>query len=86
MNDSTLRDTLALKRTLLANERTFLAYVRTALSLIAGSAVLFQFFSDIPLYLLIAWLLILSGGLVLLVGLFRFIRVARQLKAEPTID
>lgn len=86
MNDSTLRDNLALKRTLLANERTFLAYVRTALSLIAGSAVLFQFFSDIPLYLLTAWLLILSGGLMLIVGLLRFIWVGRQLKTAATTD
>ena len=86
MNDSTLRDKLALKRTLLANERTFLAYVRTALSLIAGSAVLFQFFSDAPLHLVTAWLLILSGGCMLIVGLFRFIRVGRQLKADPTTD
>jgi uncharacterized membrane protein YidH (DUF202 family) len=44
VNDSTLRDNLALERTRLANERTFLAYVRTALSLLVGSAVLFQFF------------------------------------------
>jgi putative membrane protein len=86
VNDSTLRDNLALERTRLANERTFLAYVRTALSLIAGSAVLFQFFSDLPLYLLAAWLLILGGGLTFIVGLIRFIRVGKQLKASPTAD
>ena len=83
MNDSTLRDNLALERTRLANERTFLAYARTALSLVAGSAVLFQFFSDRPLYLVTAWLLILGGGLTLIVGAIRFVRVGRQLRAKP---
>lgn len=78
---SDLRDTLALERTRLANERTFLAYVRTALSLLAGGAVLMQFFSTRPLYLAVAWLLIASGGGVLLIGLFRFIRVRAHLKA-----
>ena len=78
---SDLRDTLALERTRLANERTFLAYVRTALSLLAGGAVLMQFFSTRPSYLAVAWLLIASGGGVLLIGLFRFFRVRANLKA-----
>jgi putative membrane protein len=86
MNDSTLRDNLALERTRLANERTFLAYVRTALSLMAGSAVLFQFFSDLPPYLFAAWALVVGGGLTLVVGLVRFLRVARQLKATPAVE
>ena len=78
---SDLRDTLALERTCLANERTFLAYVRTALSLLAGGAVLLQFFSTRPSYLAAAWLLITSGGVVLLIGLFRFLRVRAHLNA-----
>jgi len=78
---SDLRDTLALERTRLANERTFLAYVRTALSLLAGGAVLMQFFSTRPSYLAVAWLLIASGGVILLIGLFRFFRVRAHLKA-----
>jgi len=41
--DLTLRDWLALDRTVLANERTLLAYVRTALALLAGGVALFQF-------------------------------------------
>ena len=86
VNDTTLRDNLALERTRLANERTFLAYVRTALSLMAGSAVLFQFFSDRPPYLLAAWMLVVGGGLTLVVGLVRFLQVARQLKATPAVD
>ena len=78
---SDLRDTLALERTRLANERTFLAYVRTALSLLAGGAVLMQFFSTRPSYVAVAWLLIASGGIILLIGLFRFFRVRAHLNA-----
>ena len=80
MEDSTIRDTLALERTRLANERTFLAYIRTALALIAGSAVLLQFFSAQPPYLIAAWLLIVGGGCVLLVGLMRFLHVKKRLR------
>jgi putative membrane protein len=78
---SDLRDTLALERTRLANERTFLAYVRTALSLLAGGAVLLQFFSSRPTYLAVAWLLIASGGVALIIGLLRFLRVRAHLNA-----
>ena len=78
---SDMRDTLALERTRLANERTLPAYVRTALSLLAGGAVLMQFFSTRPSYLAVAWLLIACGGGVLLIGLFRFFRVRAHLKA-----
>ena len=86
MNESALRDKLALERTRLANERTFLAYVRTALSLIAGSAVLFQFFSDRPPYLFAAWLLVVGGGFTLVMGLIRFIHVGKHLKDKPATD
>lgn len=68
----TIRDKLALERTRLANERTFLAYVRTSLSLIAGAAVLFQFFSFTQSYLAVAWVLAILGVAVLLVGVYRF--------------
>lgn len=77
-----IRDKLALERTRLANERTFLAYIRTALSLIAGGAVLFQFFSSQPSYLAIAWLLLGLGGVVLVIGIVRFSRVRAQLNAD----
>jgi putative membrane protein len=79
---SDLRDTLALERTRLANERTFLAYVRTALSLLAGGAVLLQFFSTRPSYTALAWLLIASGGIVMIIGLLRFLRVRSHLNTS----
>ncbi len=75
----TLRDKLAQERTRLANERTFLAYVRTSLSLIAGAAVLFQFFSAVHSYLAVAWVLAVLGVVVLFVGTHRFRSVRRSL-------
>ena len=52
MENTTVRDDLALVRTRLANERTFLAYLRTALALFAGGAVLLQFFPAVHTSLL----------------------------------
>lgn len=74
-----IRDRLAVERTQLANERTFLAYIRTALSLIAGAAVLFQFFSTHESYLAVAWLLAGGGIVMLTVGVVRFFRVRAHL-------
>ncbi|HEY9035652.1 MAG TPA: DUF202 domain-containing protein [Pseudomonadales bacterium] len=73
------RDKLALERTRLANERTFLAYVRTGLSLLAASAVLFQFFSSLNAYIAVAWALVASGVVVLCIGLVRFNTVRKNL-------
>lgn len=78
----TVRDKLALERTRLANERTFLAYVRTSLSLIAGAAVLFQFFSSVHSYLAVAWILAFAGVAVLVVGIYRFRTVRKELRTE----
>ena len=78
----TIRDKLALERTELANERTFLAYVRTALSLVAGAAVLFQFFSTTRSYLAVAWILAIAGVAVLLTGIYRFRKVRAELRSE----
>ena len=71
-------------RFLLANERTFLAYMRTALSLLAGGAVLLQFFSEKIAVIVSGWALIVLGGMVLLFGLARFIRVRSDLKSTRT--
>ncbi len=81
-----VRDMLALERTRLANERTFLAYVRTALSMIAGSAVLFQFFAEIRAYYAAAWLLAVLGVVILVIGMLRFRVVRRELNASIAQD
>ena len=78
-NKAGTRDQLALERTRLANERTFLAYVRTGLSLLAASAVLFQFFSTMNSYIAVAWGLAAAGVIVLGIGLLRFSSVRTRL-------
>ena len=80
--DTEIRDTLALERTRLANERTFLAYIRTGLALLAASAVLFQFFSTLHSYVVVAWLLAIGGIMILVVGLVRFMIVRKRLDAQ----
>ena len=73
-----LRDQLAIDRTILANERTFLAYCRTSLALILTGAGCIKFFdtrlSDIGGIALIAF-----GIVVVLIGIWRTIRVARNI-------
>ena len=78
-DDLTLRDQLALDRTVLANERTLLAYVRTALALLAGGLALLQFVDTV-------WAITLGtvalplAVVVLGVGSVRFTRVRRRLR------
>lgn len=84
MAQQSMRDSLALERTRLANERTFLAYVRTALSLLAGAAVIFQFFSTNGAFLGLAWGLGVSGIMVLIVGIYRFRTVRAELQMLGT--
>lgn len=45
-DELTLRDYLAIDRTLLANERSFLSYVRTAATLLIASITLIKFFPE----------------------------------------
>ena len=80
MEETGVRDNLALERTLLANERTFLAYVRTSLSLLAGGAVMLQFFPENLPVVASAWFLVVAGGAALVVGLRRFLSVRVRLK------
>jgi len=77
--DTEFRDMLALERTRLANERTFLAYIRTGLALLAASAVLFQYFSTLRSYVVVAWFLAIGGITILGVGLVRFMIVRKRL-------
>jgi len=79
VSDTDLRDNLALERTRLANERTFLAYIRTSLSLIAAGVVILHFFQDQASSPIVAWLLVSSGGIALLIGIVRFFRVRARL-------
>ena len=82
-DDLTLRDQLALDRTVLANERTLLAYVRTALAVLAGGVALLHLIDE-------AWAVALgvaalpTSVLVLAYGSWRFVRVRRRLQVIGT--
>ncbi len=72
-----LRDHLALERTKLANERTLFAYIRTSLYLLTVSAGIFEI-DSISHLTNVAWVCVITGFLLLVVGLFRF----HQMKAH----
>ena len=76
----TLRDQLALDRTVLANERTLLAYLRTALALLAGGVALFQLVNE-PWARAAGWAALPLASLILAHGVFRFGRVRRRLRS-----
>lgn len=77
--DLTLRDRLAVDRTVLANERTLLAHVRTALGLLgAGGALLYV--GDSAVLVGVALVLLLLAPLALGAGASRFVAVRRRLR------
>lgn len=83
--DLTLRDGLAIDRTVLANERTLLAYVRTALALIILGVTLIDFF-DQTLYQVVGAISFVLGLGTLVLGGVRFLRVRRRLaKAQAAL-
>lgn len=77
-SETEVRDRLALDRTHLANERTLLAYVRTALALVGAGAGLIHFV-DTPGSMVTGWILIGTGAAGLLIGIWRFMVVRRDL-------
>lgn len=81
MNEGQLRDQLAVERTRLANERTLLAYVRTALALAAAGGAMLQFLPDHPSLMSIAWVFIVAGCATMVIGIYRFFAVRRELRA-----
>ncbi|MEZ6141600.1 MAG: DUF202 domain-containing protein [Zavarzinella sp.] len=82
MNETQLRDELAVERTKLANERTVLAYIRTALALAGGGAVLLQLYPSNNLILILAWTLIIFGMLVVVIGAYRFVAIRNRLRKQ----
>jgi putative membrane protein len=75
-----LTDQLAVERTRLANERTLLAYVRTGLALIAGGFGVSEFVAG-PAAPSAGVAIALGGGVILLIGIWRFIRARNDLRA-----
>jgi len=77
--DLTLRDELALDRTVLANERTLLGYVRTALGLLVVGLT-FLHFLEKAVYHLAGFAFMAAAIILLIAGTFRFRRMQRQLR------
>ncbi len=79
-DDMTLRDHLAIDRTVLANERTALAYGRTALALLIVGGTCFHFFESTLMRG--AGVLFVGGAIaVAAIGSVRFVRTRRYLAA-----
>ena len=78
---ASVRDHLALDRTLLANERTLLAYARTALALAGAGAVVIRFFEGLEA-LLGGWGLIVLGIGVAVLGVWRFLRMQAHINGR----
>ena len=79
-SDLTLRDELAIDRTLLANERTLLAYVRTALALIIVGLTFLHFIE--AGFLRVAGIVSIPLGLLAgLIGAARFARMKRAVES-----
>ncbi len=79
MGETDLRDSLAVERTHLANERTLLSYIRTALALLAGGAMVLRFLNNDPVLMPFAWVALVVGSLVLVIGSYRFFSVKRRI-------
>jgi putative membrane protein len=73
-----LRDELAVDRTILANERTLLSYIRTGLAFGVTGAGTIKFFATV-ISLLLGWCLVVSAFFVVVVGVWRFRRVAEHI-------
>ncbi|GAB3382188.1 DUF202 domain-containing protein [Spongiibacter taiwanensis] len=80
MDDTQLRDQLAVERTALANERTLLAYLRTALAFVAAGAAILHFYLDHPALVASAIALVIIGFTTAGIGSIRFARVQRRLR------
>jgi putative membrane protein len=77
--DLVLREYLAIERTKLANERTLLTYIRTGLYfLVAGSTL--GHLIDTPFWKTMDLPIVIAGAFITIVGLGRFIVVAREIK------
>ena len=81
-DETILRDQLALDRTRLANERTLLAYVRTAFMLVVAGATALKLFVETPSILVTAWLFIVAGAFVAVLGTWRFESMRRLINTR----
>lgn len=74
-----LRDFLAVDRTDLANEGTLLAYMRTFIGLLVSGVGFIEFVDD-KFLVVIGYCLSVISPFVLLLGLYRFLRIRIRIK------
>jgi len=75
------RDLLALERTKLANERTLLAYIRTSMTFFAGAAALIEFFHENQKLAITAYISIVVGVILLLLGIYHYYQTKQSMKS-----
>lgn len=76
----TLRDELAIDRTVLANERTLLAYVRTALGfLVLGLT--FHHFLEQMVYHVVGFIFMGFAAVIFGLGIVRYLQIRSDLKS-----
>ena len=70
--ERTLRDCLALDRTVMANERTLLSYIRLFVGLMAAGAGMVKVFPDSRFYMAIGITFTVSSWVFLIIGIYRW--------------
>ena len=83
-NELTIRDLLALDRTVLANERTFLSYVRTAVVFGGSGITILKLFPDQPILIPPAYAFIFITPVVFFLGYKRYMRTRKALTSVST--
>jgi len=78
VEEFTLRDYLALERTILSNERTLLAYVRTGLALSGAGLTGYFYFDEVTLRIG-SLASIFAGVVTTTIGVVRFRQIKRRL-------
>ena len=75
----TLRDILAIDRTILSNERTFLAYIRTALTLLLGGVGLKNLLENDWIMNFLGSVFIIISVLIFIAGLDKYFKKKKHI-------
>jgi putative membrane protein len=78
-----LRERLAVTRTIFASERTFLAYVRTALTFLVAGITFIRFFG-LLLVEVLGWIFVFVGIIIFIIGIISFRRMRKFIGSEET--
>jgi putative membrane protein len=70
-DELTLRDYLAVDRTIMANETSFMSYIRTSLTVVVAGVSIIHFFGG-PLMTVLGWLFIAAAALLFVHGATRY--------------